>query len=148
MHDGPAFRVIDAGTIHELIFSNIEGWFDTVARAYLAHADGRSINPRSVFLTFPERPRDRIIASPARLDAPWNVSGIKWIASYPGNAHNGLPRASAVLVLNDTEHGYPFACLEGSVISAARTAASAVLAANHLCPKPRRIKRWASWEQA
>jgi 2,3-diaminopropionate biosynthesis protein SbnB len=31
--------------------------------------------------------------------------------------------------LNSHEHGYPFACLEGSIISAARTAASASLAA-------------------
>ena len=138
--EGCDFRVIDARTVHDLIFRDVEGCFDTVARAYLAHADGRSVNPSSVFLTFPERPRDRIIALPAHLDAPWNVSGIKWVASYPENINNGLPRASAVLILNDTEHGYPFACLEGSVISAARTAASAVLAANHLCPQPRRVK--------
>lgn len=140
MHNGYDLRVIDARTIHELIFSDIDGCFEAVASAYLAHAHGRSVNPRSVFLTFPERPRDRIIALPAHLDAPWNVSGIKWIASYPGNVRDELPRASAVLILNDTEHGYPFACLEGSVISAARTAASAVLAAYHLCPQPRRVK--------
>jgi ornithine cyclodeaminase len=44
----------------------------------------------------------------------------------------GIPRASAVLVLNDHETGYPFACLEASVVSATRTAASAALAADWL----------------
>jgi ornithine cyclodeaminase len=34
-----------------------------------------------------------------------------------------------VLVLNDAANGYPFACLEASIVSAARTAASTVLAA-------------------
>src|SRR5207249_5528898 len=54
------------------------------------------------------------------------------IASYPDNVRRGFPRASAVLVLNSYETGYPFAILESSIISAARTAASAVLAAHWL----------------
>ena len=60
------------------------------------------------------------------------MAGLKWIASYPGNIQRGFPRASAVLVLNNYETGYPFAILESSIISAARTAASAVLAAHWL----------------
>jgi hypothetical protein len=44
----------------------------------------------------------------------------------------GLPRASAVLILNDPDTGYPFACLESSIISATRTAALAASAADWL----------------
>ncbi|PYR50443.1 MAG: 2,3-diaminopropionate biosynthesis protein SbnB, partial [Acidobacteria bacterium] len=62
-----------------------------------------------------------------------------WIASYPGNIQRGFPRASAVLVLNNYDTGYPFAILESSIISAARTAASAVLAAQWLNGQSRRV---------
>ena len=68
------------------------------------------------------------------------MAGLKWIASYPGNVERGFPRASAVLVLNRYDTGYPFAILESSIISAARTAASAVLAADWLSGRSRRAR--------
>ncbi|TNF22222.1 MAG: 2,3-diaminopropionate biosynthesis protein SbnB [Rhodobacteraceae bacterium] len=101
-----------------------------VARTYSAHDRGETVNPDSYFLRFPDQPANRIIALPAAIDAPeMSLSGIKWIASYPGNTAAGLARASAVVILNSPETGYPYAILEGAAISAARTAASAVLGA-------------------
>ena len=48
-----------------------------------------------------------------------------------------------MLILNDHDTGYPFACLESSIISATRTAASAALAADWLSrgrgPRPARV---------
>lgn len=103
-----------------------------VRETYLAHHSGSTINPNSYFLRFPERPDARIIALPAALRGDDAVAGIKWIGSFPGNVDLNIPRASAVLLLNDFETGYPFAALEAAQISAARTAASAVLAAEAL----------------
>ncbi len=126
-------RVIGAAEVAEQVETHREGALDAVRDAYLAHADGATVNPHSSFLRFPDRANDRIIALPAFLDdAGTPRSGIKWIASYPGNVEHGFPRASAVMVLNDYDTGYPYAMLEASVISATRTAASAALSAEAL----------------
>ena len=134
------FSVVTGKTLHRLLHSDVPGCLQVVKDAYLTHGAGHSVNPRSYFLTFPEKPGCRIIALPAYLGEKTQVSGIKWIASYPQNIHKGFPRASAVLILNDYETGYPFACLESSIISAVRTAASAVLAAEHLNGGVRKVK--------
>src|SRR5437660_4167612 len=124
--------IINGKTVFDIIRAHRADCIDVVRDAYLAHARGQTVNPDSYFLRFPEKPDCRIIALPAYLGNGFDVAGLKWIASYPGNIQRGFPRASAVLVLNSYETGYPFAILESSIISAARTAASAALAAHWL----------------
>lgn len=137
----PAFHVIGAKQIAEWLEQNPESVFDAVQDAYLQHADGRTVSPDSYFLRFPDSTRNRIIALPASIESAAPIAGIKWIASFPGNIEKGLDRASAVLIVNDRETGYPRACLEGSLISAARTAASAALGAHYLHSTPWKVKR-------
>ncbi|MEV6860362.1 2,3-diaminopropionate biosynthesis protein SbnB [Streptosporangium subroseum] len=126
----PTFSVVSGAQIQRVLRGQEKSMTEIVEAAYRVHGAGDTVNPPSYFLRFPDRPTARIIALPASIGGDTGVDGIKWISSFPENVPSGLPRASAVLILNDPRTGYPFACMEGSIISATRTAASAALAAD------------------
>ena len=136
------FSVISGAEVQHALEGREQEVVALVDNAYRLHSAGDSVNPPSYFLRFPDRPSSRIIALPASIGGDVGVDGLKWISSFPENVASGIPRASAVLILNDQETGYPFACLESSIISATRTAAMAALAARSLSrgrARPRRI---------
>ncbi|GAB3667048.1 2,3-diaminopropionate biosynthesis protein SbnB [Actinocorallia lasiicapitis] len=143
MTQQPSFAVVSGEQVAGALHGREKQVTAMVEAAYRLHGEQQTVNPDSYFLRFPDRPSSRIIALPASVKGDVNVHGIKWISSFPENVAAGIPRASAVLILNDTETGYPFACLESSIISAARTAASAALAAVTLAEKrgvtPRKV---------
>jgi len=138
----PPFAVIPGAQVQEVLRGREKQIVELVEQTYRTHAAGDSVNPPSYFLRFPDRPSSRIIALPASIGGDVGVDGIKWVSSFPDNVASGIPRASAVLILNDRATGYPFACMESSIISASRTAASAAAAADWLSRgrgRPRRI---------
>lgn len=76
-------------------------------------------------------PENRIIAMPAFLGGGFDVAGIKWIASFPGNPARGLPRAHSVVILNDAHSGVPLAIIDTALLSAIRTASVSGLVLRH-----------------
>ncbi|ETX02884.1 MAG: ornithine cyclodeaminase [Candidatus Entotheonella factor] len=123
--------------VNELLMGQEAAILDAVKRAYQIHACHQTDMPPDGFLRFPGKERERIIAKVAYLGGDFDVAGIKWVSSFPGNLELGLERASAALILNSTETGRPMAMMESSIISARRTGAGAALAARHLCPQER-----------
>lgn len=124
--------LLNGNEIVDLFRGQEAALMETVRAAYVIKEEGDCNVPNCPFLRFPGNSVDRIIPKPAFLGGQFQATGIKWVASFPANLAKGLERASAVLILNSAETGHPLAIMEGSVISACRTAASAALAADTL----------------
>ena len=120
--------VIDAGA------TDVDWVGDVLEQVFRLHERQAFTAPPSSFLKRPECPHvaDRIIGLSAHVGAPFDREGMKWIASSHINPEHGLPRANAVIILNDPVHRLPIAIMEGALISAMRTAVVQALAARYL----------------
>lgn len=101
---------------------------------FRCHARGDFTQPPSLHLKRDDCPHvaDRIFGLGAHLGGAFGVEGIKWIASAHGNHQLGLPRANGVIVLNDDETRLPLCVMEGTLVSAMRTAIVQVIACRYL----------------
>ena len=131
-------RLITGLEVEAALAGRHEVIIDVIRRAYEAHGRQQDVLPPASILRFPDHPQDRIIALPAQVGMREPIAGVKWISSFPSNTDIGLERASAVILVNSMSTGRVTAVIEGSMISAKRTAASAALAAaeSHRAHRP------------
>lgn len=87
-------------------------------------------------------PKNRIIAMPAFVGGNINMAGIKWIASFPENIDQGIPRAHSVVILNDADTGQPLGTIDTPLLSVIRTTSVSglVLKCFNKARKPESIK--------
>ena len=100
---------------------------EAVRGGFIAYARGEWTMPPKVYV--PAYPNGDFRAMPA-IGAGHAV--LKWVTSFPGNPEKGLPTVKAVVLVSEAETGMPVAVLEGSALTALRTGAAAVLAAETL----------------
>jgi ornithine cyclodeaminase/alanine dehydrogenase len=79
-----------------------------------------------------------IHAMPAYLET-MKAAGVKWVSGFADNPRSGLPYISGLLVLNDTETGFPISVMDCTWITAKRTGAVTGVAAKHLAKEDSRV---------
>ncbi len=119
----PVFRAADV----ERAVSPHEA-YDAVRGAFEAHARGTWSMPSKVYVT--NYPAGDFRAMPAIGDGH---ALLKWVTSFPGNPARGLPTVTGLVLLSDAEDGRLLAVLDAAAVTALRTAAAGVLAADALC---------------
>jgi alanine dehydrogenase len=101
--------------------------YDAVRGAFVAYARGEWTMPPKVYLA--NYPAGDFRAMPA-------IGGghalLKWVTSFPGNPARGLPTVTGLVLLSDADDGRLLAVLDAAAVTALRTAAAAVLAADML----------------
>ena len=100
---------------------------EVVRTAFEEHARGEWTMPSKVYLPAP--PDGDFRAMPA---AGGGYAILKWVNSFPNNPSRALPTVSGVVLLSDTETGELRAILHAGAVTALRTGAAAVLAAETL----------------
>ena len=100
---------------------------EAVRDAFIAYAQGDWTMPPKVYV--PAYPAGDFRAMPA-LGAGHAL--LKWVTSFPGNPAHGLPTVTGLVLLSDASNGMPEAVLDAGAVTALRTGAAAVLAAEML----------------
>jgi len=119
----PVFRAADverAVSAHEA--------YDAVRGAFEAHAHATWSMPSKAYVS--NYPAGDFRAMPAIGDGH---ALLKWVTSFPGNPARGLPTVTGLVLLSDAEDGRLLAVLDAAAVTALRTAAAGVLAADTLC---------------
>jgi ornithine cyclodeaminase/alanine dehydrogenase-like protein (mu-crystallin family) len=119
----PGLLYIASQTVASLL-PDIPTQIGLVREAYVALASGRAQVPATPLIT--PRPDGFLHAMPAYL-ADRDVVALKWIGGYEQNPGHGLAYLSGLIVINDSETGFPVAIIDCGEITAARTAAASGL---------------------
>jgi ornithine cyclodeaminase/alanine dehydrogenase-like protein (mu-crystallin family) len=100
---------------------------EAVRDAFVAYARGEWSMPPKVYV--PAYPAGDFRAMPA---LGGGHASLKWVTSYPGNPARGLPTVMGLVLLSDASNGTLRAVLDAGAVTALRTGAAAVLAAETL----------------
>jgi alanine dehydrogenase len=118
-------RFFSAAHVREAVSPNRA--VEAVGDAFVAYANGEWTMPPKVYV--PAYPAGDFRAMPA---LGGGHALLKWVTSFPRNPEAGLPTVTGLVLLSDASNGVLLAALDASAVTALRTGAAAVLAAETL----------------
>jgi len=104
----------------------------TIEEAFTHYHLGSVLLPDKISIIFNKEVQNRINCMPSAI-LDQGVCGIKWVSVFPDNPHRyGISNVSGIIILSETEKGYPFAVMDGTLITSLRTAAMGAIGAKYL----------------
>jgi alanine dehydrogenase len=108
----------------------VERVIEAVAGAFAAYSSGQTETPLRVGVE-PPGSEGVLLAMPCAVAKPAAL-GAKIVSVFRGNPARGLPTVTSVYVLSDYETGAPLAIMDGTYLTAIRTAAGSAVATRAL----------------
>lgn len=96
------------------------------------YKNGGVMLPDKISQIFNLETQDRINCMPSTLMKD-GVCGVKWVSVFPENPHKfSSQNVSGVIILSELEQGFPIAVMDGTLITALRTACMGAIGAKYL----------------
>jgi ornithine cyclodeaminase/alanine dehydrogenase-like protein (mu-crystallin family) len=125
--------MLSQADVNELL--DLDRLLDALEEGFRALSSGRAdIAPRTAVTT----ERDGFLQSMPGYAAGLGL-GVKLVTGFPENHLLGLPSHQALIALFDPATGSPLAVMDGTRVTAIRTAGAAALSARHLARKDARV---------
>ena len=114
---------------------DINKTIDVIEKALIDYKEKKVLLPDKISQIFDESVQNRINCMPATL-LEEGVCGVKWVSVFPENPHKFLlPNVSGIIILSEINTGFPVAVMDGTLITAFRTACMGAIGAKYLARK-------------
>ena len=112
--------------------ADVSSVISVLENALVSYKKGQILLPDKISQIFDEKTQNRINCMPATL-LDEKTCGVKWVSVFPGNPHTfHCPNVSGTIILSELERGYPIAVMDGTFLTAFRTACMGALASKYL----------------
>ena len=110
----------------------IDNIVNVIETSFIDFKNGDILLPDKISQVFDEKTQNRINCMPSTLIKE-RICGVKWVSVFPENPSKyNCPNVSGVIILSELERGHPIAIMDGSLITAFRTACVGAIAAKYL----------------
>ncbi len=126
-------RLLSGSEVEKLL--DVDDLLDALAEGFKALSEGKAVTPNRNEISVPDA--GFLLAMPAW--QPDQNIAVKLVTVFHGNSELGLPGHQALICVFDPKTGSPLAVMDGTYITAIRTAGGAALSARLLAREDARV---------
>lgn len=128
-------KLISLEDIYKTKCFDLKQIIQIIEDALLAYSNNEILLPDKISQIFNEGLQTRINCMPSTL-LKEGVCGVKWVSVFPNNPKlYNKQNVSGVILLSEIKTGFPFAIVDGTLITALRTACLGAIGAKYLARK-------------
>lgn len=135
MDNNISVKLISLEDIKKTRSFNLKKIIEIIENSLIAYSKGEILLPDKISQIFDYKLQTRINCMPSTL-LKEGICGVKWVSVFPNNpVLFDRQNVSGVILLSEIKTGFPFAIVDGTLITALRTACLGAIGAKYLARK-------------